>query len=130
MSVTPLCLFMLQNFMFQSSMLSFSTFSCSCSCFIFLFLFIGKAHLTKDKEHFKNRFSVYRICDFLPSLVDEQKQCVREAGFGALLSLAEFSIAVKLVKWIMKYMDIGTRLLYSTATLSTRFLVWKKAKDP
>uniref|UniRef100_K3ZNX9 Aminotransferase-like plant mobile domain-containing protein n=1 Tax=Setaria italica TaxID=4555 RepID=K3ZNX9_SETIT len=64
-----------------------------------------KVQLRKEEEHFKTRFSVHRIRDLLPNLEDHQKQWINEAGFGALLTLAEFSLPVKLVKWMLKHVD-------------------------
>ncbi|KAK8447806.1 hypothetical protein SEVIR_8G157001v4 [Setaria viridis] len=64
-----------------------------------------KVQLRKEEEHFKTRFSVHRIRDLLPNLEDHQKQWINEAGVGALLTLAEFSLPVKLVKWMLKHVD-------------------------
>uniref|UniRef100_K4AIW6 Uncharacterized protein n=1 Tax=Setaria italica TaxID=4555 RepID=K4AIW6_SETIT len=64
-----------------------------------------KVQLGKEEEHFKTRFSVHRIRDLLPNLEDHQNQWINEAGFGALLTLAEFSLPVKLVKWMLKHVD-------------------------
>lgn len=58
-----------------------------------------------DVEHFKTRFSVYRIRELLPTFVDVQQEWVHQAGFGSLLSMSEFSVPVKLVRWMLKYMD-------------------------
>ncbi|KAJ1298676.1 hypothetical protein BS78_01G472000 [Paspalum vaginatum] len=56
-------------------------------------------------EHFKTRFSVHRIRELAPDFNENQREWINEAGVGALLTMAEFSIPVKLVRWIMKHTD-------------------------
>jgi len=56
-------------------------------------------------KHFKTRFLIYRICELVPDLDDEQKKWITESGHGALLCMSKFSIPVRLVIWIMKHID-------------------------
>jgi hypothetical protein len=58
-------------------------------------------------EHFLTRFSVHRIRKLVPHLVkdEDRKGWIALSGHGSLLSMSEFSIPVKLVKWIMQHID-------------------------
>jgi len=65
----------------------------------------GLGNKNAEVEHFKTQFSVHRIRELVPTFVDAQKQWINEAGFGLLLAMTEFSVPVKLVRWMMKYGD-------------------------
>jgi len=65
----------------------------------------GLGNRNAEVEHFKTQFSVHRIRELVPTFVDAQKQWINEAGFGLLLAMTEFSVPVKLVRWMMKYGD-------------------------
>jgi hypothetical protein len=68
-------------------------------------IFSEKTNISINEEHFKCRLSARRICSLVPQLSNQQKEWVINAGFGALLSMHEFSVPIKLVKWMMKRVD-------------------------
>lgn len=73
---------------------------------LFFFLFYAEVIVPNSNvEHFKTRFSVHRIRELVPLFNNDYKLWIKEAGLGALLAISEFSIPVKLIKWIMRYVD-------------------------
>jgi hypothetical protein len=54
-------------------------------------------------EKFKHRFSVYRIREL--QFTEDQVGWIKESGHGSLLSMSEFCVPLKLVKWIMQHTD-------------------------
>jgi hypothetical protein len=80
-------------------------FICYVSSSHIFHYFLEKTNINVNEEHFKCRFSTRKICSLVPQLSDQQKQWLIDAGFGALLSMHEFSVPIKLVKWMMKRVD-------------------------
>ena len=74
-------------------------------CYFGFYFAEGLGNKNAEVEHFKTRFSVHRIRELVPTFVDAQKQWINEAGFGPLLAMTVFFVPVKLVRWMMKYVD-------------------------
>jgi hypothetical protein len=93
-----------------------------CFKLTFFVIFLEKTNINVNEEHLKCRFSACRICSLVPQLSDQQKQWVIDIGFSALLSMHEFSIPIKLVKWMMKHVDP----LLSEFRYKTRVIVFNR----
>jgi len=68
---------------------------------------------TKDtsNEPFHTRFSVHRILELVKNeeINEEQTAWIKDAGFGALLTMSDVSVPSKLVHWIMMHIDPDMR---------------------
>jgi hypothetical protein len=62
-------------------------------------LFVGNEAGAAEK--FKHGFLVFRITELVPKLTEDQVGWIKDSGHGCLLSMSQFIIPVKLVKWIM-----------------------------
>ena len=46
-----------------------------------------------------------KIREVVPNFSDDKTQWIIDSGHGSLLSIHEFSIPIKLVKWMVKHID-------------------------
>lgn len=72
-----------------------------CHC-LFDLLLCMKSWGTKT---FVTRFTVQKIREVVPKFSDDERQWIIDSGHGSLLSICEFFVPIKLVKWMVKHID-------------------------
>lgn len=56
-------------------------------------------------EHFMSRFTVKKMREIVPTFTNSERNWIIDSGHGSLLSISDFSVPIKLAKWMVKQID-------------------------